>query len=176
MIAPLTLICNCFVFLRIQALNKHTNALFIVGTSIGNLLFINIGLWTTIIQMFFGINLSNRSLFGCKVNTWLNYSAGCFTFMCNCFVAFGQLLITSPKMKWQRLITRFRAQLMISIIAIIWLLIFIPLTIYNHLIPPLSTCGSAIPMINQYVNILIVIEYYFLPIILTLILFSLTWY
>jgi hypothetical protein len=169
-------LCNCFIFLRIRALNKHPNALFIVGASIGSLLFINIGLWPTIIQIFSGINLSNRSLFWCKISAWLTYSSGCFSFMCNCFAAFGQYLITLQTFQWQRLITRFRAQLMIFFTAIIWLLIFIPLPIYNHLIPISFTCTNSISIINQYLGYWIIIGYYFLPIMLTFILFSLTWY
>jgi hypothetical protein len=172
-------LCNCFVFLRIRALNKHPNALFIVSASIGSLIFINIGLWTNVIQVFFGINLTNQSSIWCKMSIWLTYSAGCSSFMCNCFAAFGQFLITLPKMKWQRLITRFRAQLMIFLTVIIWLLIFIPLPIYNHLIPTSSTtftCTNSILMINQYLSYWLIIGYYFLPIMLTFILFSLTWY
>jgi hypothetical protein len=173
-------LCNCFVFLRIRALNKHPNALFFLGSSIGSLLFINIGLWPTITQIFFGINLLNQSLFWCKISAWLTYSSGCFSFMCNCFAAFGQFLITLPTMKWQRLITRFRAQLMILSTAIIWLLIFIPLPIYNHLIPTSSSttfnCTNSISIMNEYLGYWIIIGYYFLPITLTFILFSLTWY
>jgi hypothetical protein len=111
--------CNYFVFLRIRALNKHPSALFLVGSSMRSLLFINIGLLTSIMEILFGINVLNQSLFWCKISGWLTYSSGCFSFICNCFAAFGQFLIILPQMKWQRLITRFRVQLMISLTAII---------------------------------------------------------
>ncbi|CAF4076603.1 unnamed protein product, partial [Adineta steineri] len=78
-------LCNCFVFLCIPPLNKHPNALFLISTSIGSLLFINTGLWTIIIRILTGIDYMNRSLFWCKTNAWLTYSGGCFSFMCNCF-------------------------------------------------------------------------------------------
>jgi hypothetical protein len=172
-------LCNCFVFLRIPALNKHPNALFVVSSSIGSLLFINIGLISAVIRIFNGINLLNESLFFCKISTWLYYSAGCFSFMCNCFTAFGQFLITLPKLKWQRLITRIRAKLIILSTAIIWLLIFLPFVKFYNLIrtsPTTIVCTMPVYIINVYGLCWILIGYYFLPILLILILFCLTWY
>jgi hypothetical protein len=99
--------------------------------------------------------------------------------MCYCFAAFGQFLITLPKIRWQRLITRIRAQLMILFTAIIWLLIFIPLLIYSNHVQTSSTtfvCTISDPIINTYASYWIIIGYYFLPILLILILFCLTWY
>ena len=172
-------LCNSFVFLRIPALNKHPNALFIIGSSIGSLLFINISLCSAVIKVFTGIDLSNQWLFWCKTAAWLTYSNGCFSFMCNCFAALGQFLITSPKIKWQRLITRIRAQLMIIFTGIIWLFIFLPLPIFYNHIPTSSTtftCKISLPIISLYGTYWIIIGYYFLPIILIFILFFLTWY
>ena len=172
-------LCNCLVFLSIPALNKHPNALFIIGSSIGSLLFINIGLWSNIIQVFWRINLSTRWLFWCQISTWLIYSSGCYSFMCHCFAAFGQFLITLPRIKWQRLLTRPRAKLMLLFTAIFWLCIFLPIPIYNTHIRTTGTtyiCASARPIISLYINYWLIIGYYFLPIILTLVLFSLTWY
>jgi len=172
-------LCNCFVFLRIPALNKHPNALFIIGSSIGSLFFINIGLSSAVIRVFSGINPSNQWLFWCKTSTWLTYSGGCFSFMCSCFAALGQFLITLPKVKWQQLITRIRAQLMILFTVILWLLIFLPLPIFYNHIPTSSTtftCTSSFPLIILYGTYWIIIGYYFLPIILIFILFFLTWY
>jgi hypothetical protein len=172
-------LCNCFVFLRIPPLNKHPNALFVISSSIGSLFFINIGLSSAAIRVFSGIDPSNRWLFWCKTGTWLTYSSGCFSFMCNFFAAFGQFLITLPNIEWQRLITRFRTQLMILSTAIIWLLIFLPLPIYSDRIPTLSTtftCTISNSIIKFYGTYWIIIGYYFLPIILTLILFCLTWH
>ncbi|CAF1182568.1 unnamed protein product [Rotaria sordida] len=172
-------ICNCFVFLCIRSLNKHPNALFVIGSSIGSLLFINIGLFSSIISVFSGFNPSNRWLFWCKISTWLYYSAGCCSFMCICFSAFGQCLLTLPKIKWQRLITRIRAQLMILFTAIIWLIIFLPLSIFSNQIQisaTTSTCTVTVPIISVYAAYWVIIGYYFLPIILLLILFCLTWY
>ncbi len=62
-------LCNCFVFLYIPTLNKHPNALFVISSSIGSLVFINIGLSSAVIQVLSGIDLSNRSLFWCKTST-----------------------------------------------------------------------------------------------------------
>ncbi|CAF1077533.1 unnamed protein product [Adineta steineri] len=97
----------------------------------------------------------NRSLFWCKTNVWLTYSGGCFSFMCNCFADFCQVLILLPNTEWQRLITRMRAKLIITFTAIIYLLIFIPIPIYNTNFQPSS---------GAYVSVL------------TLLLFTLIWY
>jgi len=172
-------LCNSFVFLCIPSLNKHPNALFLVGSSIGSLCFINIGITPAVIQVMSGINLSARSLFWCKISSWLTYSGGCFSFMCNCFAALGQFLITSPKLKWQRLITHFRAKLMIVSTATIWLLILIPLPIFYYDTQTSATtisCKSSVPVVSIYASYWIIIGYYFLPIIIILILFLLTWY
>ena len=172
-------LCNCFIFLCIPALNKHPNALFIVGSSVGSLLFINIGIWSNIIQVFWGINLSNLWLFWCQTSAWITYSSGCFSFMCHCFAAFGQFLITLPRVKWQRLITRLKAKLMLTLTASFWLCIFLPLPIYNTHVPISATahvCTSSRSVIAVYSAYCLVIGYYFLPIVLTLILFGLTWY
>ncbi|CAF1324968.1 unnamed protein product [Adineta steineri] len=171
-------LCNYIVFVYISPLNKHPNALFIIGSSIGSLIFINTGLLTTIIQLLTGINLLEQSLFWCKINLWLTYSSGCFSFMCYCFAAFSQFLLTLPKIKWQRLITPIRAQIMILLTALIWLLIFIPLPIfYNHIqISTTITCINLNSFINLYASCGIIIGYYGIPILLILILFSLTWY
>jgi hypothetical protein len=96
--------------------------------------------------------------------------------MCNCFAALGQFLITSPKIKWQRLITRIRAQLMIIFTGIIWLFIFLPLPIFYNHIPTTFTCKISLPIISVYATYWVIIGYYFLPIILIFILFFLTWY
>ncbi|CAF1076054.1 unnamed protein product [Rotaria sordida] len=172
-------ICNCFVFLCIRSLNKHPNGLFVIGSSIGSLLYINIGLFSPIISVLSEFNPLNRWLFWCKISTWLYYSAGCFSFMCICFSAFDQFLLTLPRIKWQRLITRIRAQLMILFTAIIWLIIFLPLSIFSNHIqtsPTTFTCTISIPIISVYASYWVIIGYYFLPIILILILFCLTWY
>ncbi|CAF1411168.1 unnamed protein product [Rotaria sordida] len=171
--------CNCLVFLCIPPLNKHPNALFIIGSSVGSFFFINIGLSSAVIRVYSGIDPSNRWLFWCKAGTWFTYSCGCFSFMCNCFAALGQFLLTSPRIRWHRLITHIRAQIIILCTAIIWLLIFLPYPIYYTHIRTSSTtfvCTSSLPLISLYGNYWIIIGYYFLPIILTLILFFLTWY
>ena len=172
-------LCNCFVFLGVPALSKHPNALFIVGSSIGSLLFINLGLWPSIIQALWGINLSNQWLFWCQTSTWITYSSGCFSFMCHCFAAFGQFLITLPRVKWQRLITRLKAKLMLLLTATFWLCIFLPIPIYNIHVPTSATtrvCTSSRSIITTYSSYCVVIGYYFLPVVLTLVLFGLTWY
>jgi hypothetical protein len=172
-------LCNCFVFLRIRALNKHPNALFIIGSSMGSLLFINLGLIPSIIQIFNGVHLLNQSLFLCKISTWLTYSSGCFSFMCNCYTAFGQFLITLQKIRWQRLITPIRAKLLILFTAIIWLLIFLPFVIFYDIIqtsPTTFVCTMPVSIVSVYGLCWISIGYYFLPILLILILFCLTWY
>ncbi|CAF1199350.1 unnamed protein product [Rotaria sordida] len=172
-------ICNCFVFLCIRSLNKHPNALFVIGSSIGSLLYINIGLFSPIISVFSQFNPINRWLFWCKISAWLYYSAGCFSFICICFSALDQFLLTLPRIKWQRLITRIRAQLMILFTAIIWLIIFLPLLIFaNHIQTSATTftCTISVPIISVYSTYWIIIGYYFLPIILILILFCLTRY
>ncbi|CAF1040986.1 unnamed protein product [Adineta steineri] len=172
-------LCNCFVFFYIPPLNKHPNALFLISTSIGSLLFINTGLWTIIIRILTGIDYMNRSLFWCKTNAWLTYSGGCFSFMCNCFAGFCQFLILLPNTEWLRLITRTRAKLIIISIAIIYLLIFIPIPIYNTNFQPSSAtyvCKSSFQIINVYSNYWIIIGYYFMPALLTLLLFTLIWY
>ncbi|CAF1101672.1 unnamed protein product [Rotaria sordida] len=154
-------ICNCFVFLCIRSLNKHPNGLFVIGLSIGSLLYINIGLFSPIISVLSEFNPLNRC------------------FMCICFSAFDQFLLTLPRIKWQRLITRIRAQLMILFTAIIWLIIFLPLSIFSNHIqtsPTTFTCTISIPIISVYASYWVIIGYYFLPIILILILFCLTWY
>jgi hypothetical protein len=82
-------------------------------------------------------------------------------------------------MTWQRLITRIRAQLMILLTAIIYLLIFIPLPIYyNHIQTTTTTvaCTSSLPIISLYIGYCVIVNYYFLPIVLISILFCLTWY
>jgi len=98
--------------------------------------------------------------------------------MCSCFAALSQFLITSSKMTWQRLITRIRAQLMILLTAIIYLLIFIPLPIYYNPIRTTTTvaCTSSLPIISRYISYCVIVNYYFLPIVLISILFCLTWY
>ncbi|CAF0874056.1 unnamed protein product [Adineta steineri] len=150
-----------------------------IKTSIGSLLFINTGLWTIIIRILTGIDYMNRSLFWCKTNAWLTYSGGCFSFMCNCFAGFCQFLILLPNTEWQRLITRTRAKLIIIFTAIIYLLIFIPIPIYNTNFQPSSAtyvCKSSLQIINVYSNYWIIIGYYFMPALLTLLLFTLIWY
>ncbi|CAF3844435.1 unnamed protein product [Adineta steineri] len=172
-------ICNFIVFLYVPPLNKHPNALFVIASSIGSFLFINIALWSTVINMFIKFNLSNQSLFWCKVYTWLYYSSGCFSFTCHCLAALGQCLLVSQKDQWQKFLTRFKAQLIIMISAIIWLLIFIPLPIYNKLVQSSSgtfSCRSSLQIISFYINYWIIIGYYLLPILLILILFILTLY
>ncbi|UJR16753.1 hypothetical protein I4U23_003653 [Adineta vaga] len=172
-------LCNCFVFLRIPPLNKHPNALFLVGASIGSLLFINTGLWTIIIRILTGIDYMNKSLFWCKVNGWLTYSGGCFSFMCNCFAGLCQFLILSPNTQWQRLITYTSAKLIILSTAIVYLLIFSPIPIYfTHNQTPSATyvCRSSSRIIDLYASYWIMIGYYFIPAILTFILFALIWY
>lgn len=172
-------ICNCVVFLHIPALSRHPNALFITGCSIGSLIFINIGLWPSIIQSFTGINLSNRLLFWCKIGSWLSYAGGCFSFMCYSYAAFCQFLITLPQVKWQRLITRSRAKVMLSFTALFWICIFLPLPIYNTHVNPSSTttlCTSSFPAISPYNSYWLIIGYYFSPVLFTSILFGLTWY
>ena len=172
-------ICNFIVFLYIQPLNKHPNALFVVASSIGSFIFINIGLWTTVINEFTKFNLTTHSLFWCKIETWIYYSSGCFSFMCHCFAALGQCVLVSQKIQWQRFLTHMKAQFMIIITAIIWLLIFIPLPIYNNIVPTSSTtftCRSSLQIMYLYSNYWIIVGYYLLPILLILILFILTWY
>ena len=83
-------LCNSFVFLAIPALNKHLNALFVIGASIRSLIFINTGVIPSVIQILTGYGLLNEWLFWCKINVWLTYSAGSFSFTCHCFAAFGQ--------------------------------------------------------------------------------------
>ncbi|CAF2645543.1 unnamed protein product [Rotaria sp. Silwood2] len=171
-------LCNCFVFLCIPPLNKHPNNLFLIGSSIGSFIYINIGLYSALIRIWTGIDPSNRWLFWCKLATWLTYSAGCFSFMCHCLSALSQYLLTLPKVKWQRLITPIRAQLIIYLSAIFWLFVFIPLVIYyNHIETSTKTytCQSSRPFITIYGTYWIIIGYYFLPIILILLLFCLTW-
>ncbi|CAF3473333.1 unnamed protein product [Rotaria sp. Silwood1] len=172
-------VCNCLVFLCTPPLNKHPNALFIIGSSVGSFFFINIGLLSAVIRVYSGIDPSNRWLFWCKVGTWFTYSGGCFSFMCNCFAALGQFLLTLPRAKWHRLITHIRAQIMILCTAIIWLLIFLPFPIYYIHIRSSSTtfvCTSSFSLISLYGTYWIIIGYYFLPIILIFTLFFLTWY
>jgi hypothetical protein len=68
---------------------------------------------------------------------------------------------------------------MIICTLIIWLLIFVPLPIfYNHVGNSSTTvvCISSRPTIDHYLGYWIITGYYFLPIVLTLILFSLTWH
>ena len=169
-------LCNCFVFLCIPSLKKHPNALFVVASSIGSFIFVNIALWSTVINAFTKFNLANESLFWCKMYMWISYSSGCFSFMCNCFAALGQFLITSRKIKWQRLMTRMRARLMILFTAISWLFILIPLPIfYDHIQTPSTTisCTTSIQIIASYNTYCTIIGYYFLPIILIFILFFL---
>ncbi|CAF1272602.1 unnamed protein product [Adineta ricciae] len=172
-------LCNCFAFLCIPALNKHPNALFMIAASVGSLIFIDIGLSSAIIRVWSENKLADQWLFWCKIGTWLTYSSGCFSFMCSCFVTLGQYLITSPKLQWQRLITRFRAKLMICVAAILWPLIFIPLPIYyKHTSTSLNTylCTSSLPVIITYGNYCIIIGYYFLPVAFIFVFFCLTWF
>ncbi|CAF1341442.1 unnamed protein product [Rotaria sordida] len=99
--------------------------------------------------------------------------------MCNCFAGLCQYLILLPNTKWQRLITRTRAKLIIILTAIIYLLIFIPIPIYytNFQSSTLTfICKSSYEIINIYSSYWIMIGYYFLPALLTLILFILIWY
>jgi hypothetical protein len=171
-------LCSCFVFLCIPALKKHPNALFMVASAVGGLFYISIGLFPAVTVTFSGTNPLSRSLFLCKTNYWLTYSSGAFSFMCNCFAALGQFLITLPQIRWHRLITRVRAQLMILFTALVWLLIFSPLVIHYTLIPTSSTtfvCSSP-ALITNYGNCWVIVGYYFLPMILTVVFFSLTWY
>ena len=177
-VATIGNICNCLFFLRIPALKKHPNALFVVGSSIGSFFFVNIGLIPGVAGVFLGVNLIQRSVVLCKTYTWLYYSAGCFSLMCYSFTAFGQFLITSPKIRWQRLITQFRAQMMILFSSIVWLLIFVPLPIYYKYIraPSSSSCRITDPNLTIYATYCLVIGYYILPIVSISILFCLTWY
>jgi hypothetical protein len=99
--------------------------------------------------------------------------------MCNCFTAFGQFLVTLQKIQWQRLITPIRAKLIILFTAIIWLCIFLPYVIFYNRIRTSSTtliCTMPVSIISIYGLCWILIGYYFLPILLILILFCLTWY
>jgi hypothetical protein len=41
------------------------------GSSIRSLLFINISLWISMMEILFGINVLNQSLFWCKISGWL---------------------------------------------------------------------------------------------------------
>ncbi|UJR07279.1 hypothetical protein I4U23_011567 [Adineta vaga] len=171
--------CNCFVFSMIPTLNKHPNSLFLIGSSIGSLFFINIGLISPIIRVLTGIDPNIRWLFWCKLSIWLSYSGGCLSFICSCFAALSQFLITSSNIQWQGLITWIRAQFMMLLTAIICLLIFIPLPIYYNHIPTSSTtisCATAHPVISLYSGYSIIVIFYFLPIIVISILFCLTWY
>ena len=167
-------LCSCFVFLCIPALKKHPNALFIVASAVGGLVYINIGLFPGITQIYSGTNPITRSLFLCKTNYWLTYASGSFSFMCNCFAALGQFLITLPQIRWHRLITRVRAQLMILLTALVWLLIFLPLAIF-YTVTPAFTCSSTV-MITNYGNCWEIVGFYFIPMLVTVIFFSLTWY
>ncbi|CAF1652443.1 unnamed protein product, partial [Adineta ricciae] len=172
-------LCNCFVFLFISPLNKHPNALFLVGAAIGSLLFINVGLWTNMIRIFTGFDLVNRLLFFCKITTWLTYAGGCFSFMCYCFAGLCQFVILSPNPNWQRLLTRTRAKSIIISTATIYILIFSPLLISNtiyEITPTISVCKGSIRIINLYTSYCAIVGYYFLPALLTLVLFGLTWY
>ncbi|CAF1370387.1 unnamed protein product [Adineta ricciae] len=172
-------ICNFIVFLRIPPLNKHPNALFVIASSIGSFIFVNAALWTTIINQFAQFNLTTRSLFWCKIYTWFYYSSGCFSFMCHCFAALGQCLLVSQKIQWQQFLTRLKAKLIIITTAMIWLLIFVPLPIYNNLIQISSgtySCRNSLQIISLYINYWVIIGYYLLPTLLILILFILTWY
>ncbi|CAF1429955.1 unnamed protein product [Rotaria sordida] len=86
--------------------------------------------------------------------------------MCNCFAGLCQYLILLPNTKWQRLITRTRAKLIIILTAIIYLLIFIPIPIYytNFQSSTLTfICKSSYEIINIYSSYWIMIGYYFLP-------------
>ncbi|CAF1105350.1 unnamed protein product [Rotaria sordida] len=172
-------VCNCFVFLCIPPLNKHPNALFIIGSSVGSFFFINIGLSSAIIRVYSGTDPSHKWLFWCKLATWFTYSSGCFSFMCNCFAALGQFLLTLPRVRWHRLITHIRAQIMLFCTAIIWFFIFLPFPIFYIHVPLSNTtfvCTSSYPLMTRYGTYWIIIGYYFLPIILILILFCLTRY
>ena len=171
-------LCDIVIFMCIPALNKHPNALFVIGSSIGSLIFVNTGLIPSVISVLTGIDLLNKWLIWCKLNSWITYSAGCFSFTCQCFAAFGQFLITLPQVKWQRLITRRQAEIMISFTAIFWLLIFLPLGIYYHHIQTSSSTSicTVSTFINTYRTYFIAVGYYFLPILFILILFGLTWY
>jgi hypothetical protein len=171
-------LCSCFVFLCIPALKKHPNALFIVASAAGGLVYINIGLFPAVGEIYSGTNPITRSLFLCKTNYWLTYASGSFSFTCNCFASLGQFLITLPQIRWHRLITRVRAQLMILLTALVWLLIFLPLAIFYKLTPASSTtftCSST-AMITAYGNCWEIVGFYFIPMIVTFIFFSLTWY
>jgi len=166
-------LCNCFVFLCIPALKKHPNASFIIASAIGSLFYINVGLYPAVASVFTGTNPMTRSLFLCKTNYWITYSSGCFSFMCNCFAALGQYLITLPRARWHRLITRVRALIMILLTAFFWLSLFFPLVVSFTLGTTSNTC-SASPLITNYGSCCQIIGYYLLPMILIVICFCLT--
>ncbi|UJR19466.1 hypothetical protein I4U23_022597 [Adineta vaga] len=172
-------ICNFIVFLYIPPLNKHPNALFVIASAIGSFIFVNTALWSTVINMFTKFNLTNQSLFWCKVYTWFYYSTGCFSFMCHCFAALGQCLLVSQTILWQQFLTRTKTKVIIIITAIIWLLIFIPLPLFNHLVRTVSgtfSCRNSLQIISAYANYWIVVGYYLLPTLLIFILIILTFY
>ncbi len=172
-------LCNCCAFLCIPALRKHPNALFVVAAAIGSLIFIDTSLLQAVVRALTSTDLMVISFGWCKISYWISYTAGSFSYMCSSFVALQQYLLTLPRVRWHRLITHKRAQYMIVLALLVWLLIFLPLVIFYTHIPASSTvvtCTSPIPAMVLYGTYWLIVGFYFLPIAMISILFSLTWH
>ena len=167
-------ICNCLCFSLIKPLRKHPHILFIIGSSIGSFFFINSTLIPAVLEIYTKINLANRYYVWCKMSTYLVYVSGCFCYMCAGLTAMGQYLITSPRIRFQRLLTRNRVRIILVLTCLMWIFIFLPLPISTQNIS--STCVQTNNFVRLYSTYWLILGYYFMPILVILVFFCFTGY
>ena len=124
---------------------------YFLTATVHDMLLVAVILGIRIATLFFGIDLTQKSVAWCKIRYYLFATWAGITVTCQCLAAIDQFLITSRSTRLRHLSTLKGAYRAVAVTIIIWWLHGIPWLIYQDISPTSGACVYINPIFLQYV-------------------------
>lgn len=121
------------MFLSMKRIQKNPSSIYLLVTSIGNLILFNTSFLSRIILPNFNLDPSSTSLVWCKLRQYFGHASSMTSLFCTAWAMIDQYLLTSGNARFRQFSTIKIAHLLVSITFFLSILQSIPLIIYNEI-------------------------------------------